>query len=351
MPDTSSNPSELTAPAAQPQQIAVGDAETADAVAAACRQILEEKKSREGEDKWTDMHGYFIRKAKAGWVVMEAEYEFWIRYDRSNRFWEKNNALESLTALKENLGKAGIELLITYAPSRVQIYPEIMDETIYEILKKYDGAPVHIPTAHDDFCEAIRSAGIDVLDFTQTLLANRGKPKRATEGEWEWPVFMKGDPHWSPYGCSIAAQAVEKYISGRRWYNDTPKTAIPVSWAKQDVGDLFAQTGQDIYGPDIDTEYESLTDEQSPVLLLGDGMVSWMGGKRCFGAQLSATLGFNVAQFAQSYLYTDSPVREFAKNMPQKPFMENKRLIICNLYARHTFRDFFPDKIRGISWA
>lgn len=113
----------------------------------------------------------------------------------------QRDPLAAIVNYKERLAAAGIELLFVPIPAKAVVYPDRLDAAL--------PAPAPRPdTHHQAFYAALRAAGVNVLDMTPTLIAER-------EGE---PVYCRTDAHYSPKGAQLVATAIAGVVRSNSWY-------------------------------------------------------------------------------------------------------------------------------------
>ncbi len=116
--------------------------------------------------------------------------------------------LVAIVDFKDQLDKAGIELLVVPVPAKAAIYPDKVSA-----LGKESAAG--IDTSHQQFYQMLKERGVSVLDLTPRLLDQRKEPGP--------PLFCKTDTHWSGRAIGLAAQAIEERVRERPWLKDVPK--------------------------------------------------------------------------------------------------------------------------------
>jgi SGNH hydrolase-like domain, acetyltransferase AlgX len=141
-----------------------------------------------------------------GWFFLASELrflslgQFWgepaAKVSRSSKA-EWADPLACIVDFQKQLKARGIDLLLAPVPPKGAVYPEKLDPAFASA----DGDAA--PYLHR-FYEELRSAGVDVLDLSETFRKNR-------ENE-HGPVYCKTDTHWSGAGCVLAAQAIAEYV-------------------------------------------------------------------------------------------------------------------------------------------
>jgi len=252
---------------------AIGD----DPVTAFTQSLAEKVAQAESQQKT-------VIQGKDGWLFFVPE----LRCLSVGQFWgdvaakvsraSKPECADSLPAIldfKEQLDKAGIELLFVPVPAKAAVYPEMLIEF---------ASSSRIDLYHLEFYKILEQQGIQVLDLAPIFLEHR-----SIDNE---PSYCKQDTHWSGQACALTAQHIAEYIRGRQWLADIPKqTYQSEKRTVQITGDLWRRLGD----TELLKEQLQLTfvGEQtgktlipvkpwrdSPVVLLGDShdLVFHIGG-------------------------------------------------------------------------
>ena len=200
-----------------------------------------------------------------GWMFLDKE----LRHLRSPKFWADpggpdvpGDPIPAILDFKQQLDKAGVDLLLVPVPAKAAIYPEKMPPPALSGAGATDR----------EFYKSLEARGIKVLDLTDVLLAARDAV----------PLYCRQDSHWSPDGIRIAAGE----IAGR--LRDAPPGAAPENLNIRRVSE--AGSGKPV-----------LPSKTSPIILLGDShnLIFHAGGDmHASGAglpdQLALELGFPV---------------------------------------------------------
>jgi alginate O-acetyltransferase complex protein AlgJ len=121
--------------------------------------------------------------------------------------------LAAIVDFKDQLQKAGVELLIVPVPAKAVVYPE----KVSELGQGLDSdAWKHLDPNHQEFYQVLRGRGVSVLDLTPRFIEQRHEPGP--------PLYCKTDTHWSGRAVDLAAQAIGSRIQDRPWFKDVPKT-------------------------------------------------------------------------------------------------------------------------------
>lgn len=225
-----------------------------------------------------------------GWIFLDKE----LRHLRSPKFWADpggpdvpGDPLPAILDFKQQLDKAGVDLLVVPVPAKAAIYPE----------KTPSPAIPGAGATDREFYKALEARGIKVLDLTDTFLAARDAV----------PLYCRQDSHWSPDGIRIAAAE----IAGRLRELPRVKAQPKIPMTSQVLP--LAMTG-DLASPGNPPETLNIRrvseagsgqpvppSKTSPVILLGDShnLIFHAGGDmHATGAglpdQLALELGFPV---------------------------------------------------------
>ena len=225
-----------------------------------------------------------------GWLFLDTE----LRHLGSPKFWASpggpavpGDPIPAILDFKQQLDKAGVDLLVVPVPAKAAIYPE----------KTPSPAIPGAGATDREFYKALEARGIQVLDLTDTFLAARDAV----------PLYCRQDSHWSPDGIRIAAGEIASRLRELPRVKAQPK--IPMT---SQVLPL-AMTG-DLTSPGASSETLNIRrvseagsgqpvppSKTSPVILLGDShnLIFHAGGDmHATGAglpdQLALELGFPV---------------------------------------------------------
>ena len=277
-----------------------------------------------------------------GWLFLDKE----LRHLCAPRFWseipavtaDSNDPLPAILDFKEQLDKAGIELLLVPVPTKAAIYPDK--------LMSGNPAPPDVPAdlvKNDrDFYKLLESRGIKVLDLTETFLnaRNAGSPD----------LYCKTDTHWAPPGIQLASKTIAERFKDAPWVITQPKVKTQALDVPLEIhGDLASSLVPPL------KETEPLTScfiglaassgraplpnaKDSPIILLGDShnLVFHSGGDmHAVGSglsdQLSHELGFPLDVVAVMGSGATSARRNLAR---RKATLTGRRLLIWCFTSR-----------------
>lgn len=261
-------------------------------------QYLGEEAARAAGEQTTVVRG------KNGWLFYAPELrslsvgQFWGEAAAQVSRASKPDSADPLPAIldfKEQLDRAGVELLFVPVPAKTAIYPEMLN-----------GAPLpdaRIDSIHSEFYRLLEEQGVRVLDLTPIF-------RKHTVDEAE-PLYCKQDTHWSGQACALTAQLIVDRIQDRKWLKGVAKREYQTQTRVTRItGDLWRGLADDAL-PKEELPLTFVRGEggmssvapwrESPVLLLGDshGLVFHTGGElHASGAgladHLAHRLGFPV---------------------------------------------------------
>jgi hypothetical protein len=211
-----------------------------------------------------------------GWLFLPAE----LRHIGVGRFWGPDAAAVSKAARPESadpvpaildfqqqLKSAGIRLIMVPVPAKAFVYPEAVT-----------GGDLSAPpgprtdTYHQEFYQALRDQGVEVLDLLPDLLSRRNQDGNL--------MACKQDSHWSGAATVLAAEKIAGMIKDTAWPESAPRVQTSVQNRKVEVnGDLRGMLESSKPSPEsLDLRF--VTDQatgalvepsaQSPIVLLGD---------------------------------------------------------------------------------
>jgi len=215
-----------------------------------------------------------------GWLFSRQELnhvskgEFWGEAAQATSVASKPESRDPLAAIvdfKQQLERAGIELIVVPVPAKAHVYP---DKMVGGMGSEQIGSGSRLDSVHQRFLALLEKEGVDYLDLTRLFLDARkeGAP----------PVFLQKDTHWSPYGLSLVARALRQKIASRPWLQALPKQQFTMKKESIKVkGDLIEAASD--AAEDLETvtlsqirqvvegrELSPAPDRSSPIVLLGD---------------------------------------------------------------------------------
>lgn len=277
-----------------------------------------------------------------GWLFLDKE----LRHLCAPRFWseipaveaDSNDPLPAILDFKEQLDKAGIDLLLVPVPTKAAIYPDKLmsgNPTPPEV-------PADLVKNDRDFYKLLECRGVKVLDLTEAFLnaRNAGSPD----------LYCKTDTHWAPPGIQLAAKTIAERFRDAPWVQTQPKVKTQAMDVPLEIhGDLASS----LIPPQTETEplisrfiglassggrEPLLNAKDSPIILLGDShnLVFHSGGDmHAVGSglsdQLSHELGFPLDVVAVMGSGATSARRNLAR---RKAALTGRRLLIWCFTSR-----------------
>lgn len=209
-----------------------------------------------------------------GWLFLDKE----LRHLASPKYWNENpppdestdDPLPAILDFKDQLDKAGIDLLLVPVPAKAAIYPDKLDAR--------NPAPPQIPNdlaqTDREFYNLLEKKGVHVLDLTETFLKARN--------EEDCPnLYCKTDTHWSPAGIQLASKKIVERIKDFPWVASQPKVETQVLEAPLEIhGDLASTLTPPPATETLMTRFVGVAgvegiqplpnNKESPIILLGD---------------------------------------------------------------------------------
>lgn len=194
-----------------------------------------------------------------GWLYPKHELD---------RFTQKRDSpgmAEKVMELQGRLKWQGAELLLVMVPDKVWLYPEAV------LPGKY-WQPIY-PPGYEAELKRLRDAGVDVLDFSDTLL---------WENRRRMPLYFKQDSGWRAEAMKEMAVMTARHV--RKTYPAVVRNETPLISGhfiqRQDVGDLawrLTPMSASLHWPQETTQMVGLTgltdDGSDPVLLIGGDLM------------------------------------------------------------------------------
>ena len=172
---------------------------------------------------------------------------------------------------KEQLDRAGIELIFVPVPAKAAVYPDGVSGQV----DAQTAVVARVDRHHQEFYELLRERGVRVVDLTPVYLGERRSEVA--------PLYCRQDTHWSGRGCGIAAKEIARVIHAGGWVADVPTrdydrvqidTRIAGDlWVALDDPNLPKEDVPLVRVRPLTATLESPADNEwrdSPVLLFGD---------------------------------------------------------------------------------
>ena len=288
-------------------------------------------------------------KAKDGWLFFGPE----LRHVSVGPFWgeaapkvsrapkpEEADPMPAILDFKDQLDKAGIELLLVPVPPKAIVYPDMVCD---KVAAGPDGQVPRLDIHHQAFYKLLAEKGVKVLDIAPALIAHRA--------DAAGPMYCKQDTHWSAQACVLAAKLIAGDIKARPWLKDVPKLQLATADRPVEItGDLWRALD------DAALPKERLTlrvvsradgqpvepDRSSPLVLLGDShaLVFQAGNDMlATGAgladQLAAELGFAVDLIGvRGSGATPARINFYRRSQGNADYLACKKLVVWCMGAR-----------------
>jgi hypothetical protein len=220
----------------------------------------------QGNDKVTVGH--------RGFLLLRQDLDLCVRPDVIRR---RERGLHRSLAIIEDysarLARRGVHLVVVPVPVAPALYPE----------KVWPGYPQDVGPATNEayggWLDALRSAGVDVVDLTPAFW----KAKLDGRGL----LFMERDAHWSPRGAMLAAQEtaarIQPFLAGARRVSFSSRTTTCQAWGG--LGRTLDLPPSSWPAPEPFTLTRVLRgdavatgDADAPVVLLGDSFAKIFSG-------------------------------------------------------------------------
>jgi alginate O-acetyltransferase complex protein AlgJ len=174
--------------------------------------------------------------------------------------------LPAILDFRDQLKKAGIELLVVPVPAKASIYPEGLDGTAV------NSESARLDSADAEFIGVLKQSGVTVLDLVPAFLQSK-------KDHPDQLLYTKEDTHWSGYGINVACDLVAAEVKKQDWYAATAQTKFTATpGAVQLTGDLVVSLTGAKPGPEsvlLTTVKDAAgapvqSNRNSPLVLLGD---------------------------------------------------------------------------------
>ena len=291
--------------------------ERRDEFAAALRKLLEQptatvagdEAANETDDWRTVARGWLPRMAIDHWLAWHLPAPG-KSVPRAVDLEFQNHPYHAIVDLAKQLRARDIEFVLVLFPSRLQLYPELVDPAFDPVrLAESDaaralGGAAAFPGmvgATAQFLRALNEAGVETLDLAPPFAA-----ARAADSPEEGEIYLQRNKHWTPRAAELAARLVAERLREQPWV--TPGSSVEgkvfeMTRRRVDIGG--AAGGQ---APDTTPEKLALRQVRqlgarvnpaevrgSPIVLLGDSFAKFyfdLGGS--FGDQLRRFTGHPI---------------------------------------------------------
>ena len=261
-------------PAGQSQAIPVADqkqqppadappAASVDAKALFQRRIAEINAAKEEGRAVPGLDGWLFSRQEIAHI---SKGDFWGDAAQTTSLAGKPESRDPLAAIldfKQQLERAGIELIVVPVPAKAHVYP---DKLVAGIPPTQVNSNHRFDPAHQQFLQELGKAGVEYLDLTRLFLDARRSGST--------PLFLQRDTHWSPTGLSVVARALKDRIASRSWFQALEKLQFErKSEIVQVNGDLMETTSTSAGSDTVSVLRivpSPVPDRNSPIVLLGD---------------------------------------------------------------------------------
>lgn len=217
-----------------------------------------------------------------GWLFFAPELRslsigpFWgenaIEVSRSSKA-EYADPLAAIVDFREQLQKAGIELLLVPVPAKAAVYPNRLDAVTAKgaaIGRRFD-------PYQRQFYDLLDKRGVETLDLLPLFVKASGDNGPA--------MYCQTDTHWSGAAVAAAAEAIAERARKQPWWNALTAREKPDYSTQEQVveisGDLARMLNESqpvretvklivVGTPGGDSLTPIVPDRESPVLLMGD---------------------------------------------------------------------------------
>jgi hypothetical protein len=260
------------------------------------------KGAPDGSRAYAGLDGWLFSRQE---ITHIAKGQFWGEAAQTTSTASKPDARDPLAAIldfKQQLERAGIELIVVPVPAKSYVYP---DKLVEGVRPEQVGSASRVDTYNRQFLDLLEKSGVDCLDLTRMFLDARKNNGPA--------VFLQKDTHWSPYGISLVAKALREKIAARPWFQALGKHQFVQKseklTMKGDLADDAKGAGEGMETVTLSRIQEMLDgqetapqpDRTSPILLMGDShtLIFHSGGDMHakgagFPENLAYHLGVNV---------------------------------------------------------
>jgi len=229
-----------------------------------------------------DKAGSMSVAGKDGWLFLGKE----MRHLSVGKFWGEEAAkvtradkpdwadpLPVILDFKEQLDKAGIQLILVPVAAKTIVYPDKAGDVVTAAAQT-QVVPRLDPT-HQEFYKLLADKGITVIDLTDEFIKARSGDKE------DQRLYCKTDTHWSPQACELAAkriaEAAAKKLALPQLKNPFKAENQPLEFTGDMEKALRGEGGaketlqtRAITPSGEDPKVTDTVDKASPILLMGD---------------------------------------------------------------------------------
>jgi hypothetical protein len=250
--------------------------------------------------------------------------------------------VKAIVALRDQLGKRGIELIVMPTPVKPALYPDKFSSRYGE-----RAGPLWNPS-FNELKQRLDAAGVHLFDATQALSAARKRE--------DTPLYLKTDTHWSPRGVRVVTEALSAFIRDKGLAPGPPADHAYVAQKKEvsTVGDIVRmlkiEERLSPFTEETTVIHQVLTkggapwqrDENAEVLLLGDSFTNiyslagmgW-GEHAGFAEQLSAAMQAPLDVISRNDAGAFATREQLSKELARgRDRLKAKSLVIYQFAAR-----------------
>lgn len=275
---------------------------------------------------------------KNGWLFFKKSLEYTTAKDLTKQTGDKN-AFKHIVEFNDYLADKGIDMLFVPMPSKIEIYPEKINNGIVppkqEIIQPYGRK----------FLRELQQAGVEVIDLLPLYL--QAKHEISDSNNF---LYQKKDTHWKNKALQIAAKTISERLKQYAWYKEATQkdyTRKMVSFKRQ--GDIVKRlpdsiqsnyppaklTGSKIFTPDGNAFKRNPNAE---IMLIGDSFTGVFELIDC----KSAGIGANIAYHSSLPLdivtsWGGGPLVRAKMLRSRKEYMNNKRVVIYLMVDRDLY--------------
>lgn len=272
---------------------------------------------------------------KNGWWFLTSEIKHLQTASDSSAQPDKS-ALSAIGDFHHYLKSLGIHLLVAPIPEKSLVrMDQILSPNNLEARKNYS-------IATGRYINAMTTAGIDVLDLSQQLIA-----ETASESTHADPVYCKTDSHFTSRSASLIASWIGQHVKKSMPQLIQKNEASPIIGPKKEItiqGDLNQNTSETLHVAEVTpgSAQTSNTPAQKPsFVLMGDShcLVFSSGGDMLAKSAglpdyLGVEFGSMPALVAQRGGAKNSRIEFIRKSRKNKDFLSHVKLVIWCFSAR-----------------
>ncbi len=222
---------------------------------------------------WFDLDGWNLgrNELRVVWDLNRPDRDQDRTVIRALDFECPQHPLHVMLEYDRELEERGIDLLIVPVMNRAQIWSDRLPDVTSD--EQCLGGDLAMPR----LLLEMSKAGLDVVDLYPVFAAARAEAR--SRGE-EADIFLKHNPHWTPLGTIIAAEAIADRVRSMEWFRQGRDREGEDFFRKAaELPDAFPRHGNVPEKPeklqfdcilDEDGEPLHLSDRTSPVLLISD---------------------------------------------------------------------------------